>query len=79
MADNRWAARRFVYRSLEHLERVIAEAQAGRYELDYSQQPSFGFFSATYLGEIAVCVSLFDPVPGELLIRDTTPCDFRFC
>jgi predicted nucleotidyltransferase len=51
----------FVYRSLEHLERVIAEAEAGRYELDYAQQPPFGFFSATYLGEIAVCVPLFDP------------------
>ena len=51
----------FIYRSLEHVERVIAEAEAGRYELDYMQQPPFGFFSATYLGEIAVCVSLFDP------------------
>jgi predicted nucleotidyltransferase len=51
----------FVYRSLEHVERVISEAEAGRYELDYAQQPPFGFFSATYLGEIAVCVPLFDP------------------
>jgi len=51
----------FVYRSIEHLERVIAEAEAGRYELDYAQQPPFGFFSVTYLGEIAVCVPLFDP------------------
>jgi predicted nucleotidyltransferase len=51
----------FVYRSLEHVERVITEAEAGRYELDYAQQPPFGFFSATYLGEIAVCVPLFDP------------------
>ena len=51
----------FIYRSLEHVERVIAEAEAGRYELDYAQQPPFGFFSATYLGEIAVCVPLFDP------------------
>jgi hypothetical protein len=51
----------FVYRSLEHLERVLAEAEAGRYELHYAQQPPFGFFSATYLGEIAVCVPLFDP------------------
>jgi predicted nucleotidyltransferase len=51
----------FLYRSLEHLERVIAEAEAGRYELHYLQQPPFGFFSATYLGEIAVCVPLFDP------------------
>lgn len=50
----------FVYRSLEHLERVIAEAEAGRYELDYAQQPPFGFFSGTYLGEVAVCIPLVD-------------------
>ena len=51
----------FIYRNLEHVERVIAEAEAGRYELHYLQQPPFGFFSGTYLGEIAVCVPLFDP------------------
>ena len=51
----------FLYRSLEHVERVIAEAQAGRYEVHYLQQPPFGFFSATYLGEITVCIPLFDP------------------
>ncbi len=51
----------FIYRSLEHVERVIADAEAGRHELDYAQQPPFGFFSATYLGEIAVCIPLVDP------------------
>jgi len=51
----------FVYRSLEHIERVISEAEAGRYEQHYAQQPPFGFFSGAYLGEIAVCVPLFDP------------------
>src|SRR5262249_37732382 len=51
----------FLYRSLEHLERVIAEAEAGRYELHYAQQPPFGFFSVAYLGEVAVCIPLFDP------------------
>ena len=50
----------FLYRSLDHLERVVADAEAGRYEVHYLQQPPFGFFSATYLGEIAVCVPLFD-------------------
>jgi hypothetical protein len=50
-----------VYRSLEHLERVITDAEAGRYEVHYAQQPPFGFFSATYLGEVATCVPLFDP------------------
>jgi predicted nucleotidyltransferase len=51
----------FVYRSLEHLERVIAEAEAGQYELHYAQQPPFGFFSGAYLGEIAICMPLLDP------------------
>lgn len=51
----------FLYRSLEHMERVIAEAEAGRYEQHYAQQPPFGFFSGAYLGEVAVCVPLFDP------------------
>ena len=51
----------FIYRSVEHLERVIAEAEAGRYELDYAQQPPFGFFSGTYLGEVAVGIPLYDP------------------
>jgi predicted nucleotidyltransferase len=51
----------FVYRSLEHVERVISDAEAGRYEIDYAQQPPFGFFSGAYLGEIAVCIPMFDP------------------
>ena len=50
-----------LYRSVEHVERVIADTEAGRYEVHYLQQPPFGFFSATYLGEVAVCVPLFDP------------------
>ena len=51
----------FVYRNLEHLERVITDSEAGRYELHYAQQPPFGFFSATYLGEVVTCFPLFDP------------------
>ena len=51
----------FIYRNLEQVERVIGEAEAGKYEVHYLQQPPFGFFSGTYLGEIAVCIPLFDP------------------
>jgi predicted nucleotidyltransferase len=50
-----------LYRSLEHLERVIEDCHQGRYEIDHAQQPPFGFFSATYLGEIAICLPLSDP------------------
>jgi hypothetical protein len=49
-----------LYRSLEHVERVLADAAVGRYELHHGQQPPFGFFSATYLGELAACVPLLD-------------------
>lgn len=51
----------FLYRSLDHLERVIADAEAGRYELHHAQQPPFGYFSGTYLGDVSVCIPLFDP------------------
>jgi predicted nucleotidyltransferase len=51
----------FLYRSLERWEQVMAEAETGRYELCFGQQPAFGFFSATYLGEMDICVPLFDP------------------
>jgi predicted nucleotidyltransferase len=50
----------FIYRSLEDLERVLAEAEAGRYEF-YSALPPFGFFGPVYLGEVAVGVPLSDP------------------
>jgi predicted nucleotidyltransferase len=50
-----------LYRSVEHLERAIADADAGRWELHFGQQAPFGFFSATYLGELVVCLPLADP------------------
>jgi predicted nucleotidyltransferase len=64
----------FVYRDLEHLERVIAEAEAGRYE-HYLQLPPFGFFSGTYLGEVAVCIPLFDP-EGRLEVLKRRVADY---
>lgn len=51
----------FLYRSLDQLERVIADANAGKFELHYGQLPPFGYLSATQLGDLAICVPLFDP------------------
>lgn len=50
-----------IYRSLEHLDRVISDAEQGKHELHFGQQPPFGYFSATYLGELSIAVILFDP------------------
>src|SRR6516164_4292613 len=50
-----------LYRSLEQLERAISDGEAGRHEIHAAQQPPFGFFSPTLLGELAVCLPLHDP------------------
>ena len=50
-----------LYRSLEHEDRVIDDAKRGRYESHYEQQPPFGFFGPTYLGELQIAVPLLDP------------------
>lgn len=51
----------FIYRNLEQVERTIQEAAAGEWQHDYSQQPTFGFYSVIYLAETRVCVPLYDP------------------
>ncbi|MFT3729548.1 MAG: DUF4037 domain-containing protein [Terricaulis sp.] len=54
-----------LYRALDRVEATLADAQAGRYEIDHLQQPPFGFFGPTVLGEVAICQQLHDP-HGEI-------------
>jgi predicted nucleotidyltransferase len=51
----------FLYKNLDQLERVIADARGGRHEHDYHQQPPFGYYSDTFLSELQTCVPLYDP------------------
>lgn len=51
----------FLYRNVNHVQRVIADAQQGRVELHFAQQPPFGFYSVIYLAETHVAVPLHDP------------------
>lgn len=51
----------FLYRSLEHVERTIAEAHQGILQHDFDQQPAYGFYSVMYLAETHICMPLFDP------------------
>jgi predicted GNAT family N-acyltransferase len=53
-----------LYRSIERVEQEIAAAQAGRHEIHFAQQPPFGFWSGTLLGESACALPLHDPA-GE--------------
>lgn len=50
-----------LYRQVEMVEFTLGEAQAGRFELDFGQQPPFGFFGQTLLGEVAIAQTLYDP------------------
>jgi predicted nucleotidyltransferase len=50
-----------LYRSLDDIERTLADALAGRFSIDTDQQPPFGFFGPTLLGEVAIAQPLTDP------------------
>ncbi len=50
-----------LYRSIDRVEAEIAEAHAGRHTIHFAQQPPFGFWSGTLLGECASALPLHDP------------------
>jgi predicted nucleotidyltransferase len=51
----------FLYRNIDQVQKTITDACNGVMELDYNQQPAYGFFSVIYLAETNVCVPLYDP------------------
>lgn len=51
----------FLYRSTALIDQVLADAAAGQFTIDHEQQPPFGFFSPTVLGEVAIAAPLHDP------------------
>jgi hypothetical protein len=51
----------FLYRELDQLERILADALQGEWTHSYDQQPPFGFRSVTTLGEIHICKPQYDP------------------
>lgn len=50
-----------LYRNVDQVHRVLADARAGRFEIDTDQQPPYGFFGPTLLGEVAIARPLHDP------------------
>lgn len=51
----------FLYRNLDQLEQIVADARRGEWTHSYDQHPPFGFRSVTTLGEIHCCRPLYDP------------------
>ena len=50
-----------LYRECGHVARAIATVQTGFIDIDYLQQPPYGFVSIAYLAETSICVPLADP------------------
>ncbi len=50
----------FLYRDLTHVANVIAAAQGGQVEMVYQPGHPHGFVSSIYMGEVALCRSLWD-------------------
>ena len=51
-----------LYKNLEQISSTIQKAKNGEWENDFEQQPPYGFSSIIYLGEIYVCIPLYDPI-----------------
>jgi predicted nucleotidyltransferase len=51
----------WLYRNLDQVQRVLAEAHQGRFSWDFRQQPPYGYFSVTYLADIQHNKVLYDP------------------
>ena len=62
-----------IYRSLEHVHRVLDDAAGGQVAWDFHQQPPFGFHNVIYFAETADCRPLWDPdaalVPLKAAVR----------
>jgi hypothetical protein len=50
-----------LYRNLDQVRRVLNDCRAGRVESHFEQQPPFGYFSWTFLGDLRECRVLYDP------------------
>lgn len=51
----------WLYRNIDQMDRVLADAERGLFSWDFRQQPPFGFFSVTYLADLHDNIILYDP------------------
>ena len=51
----------WLYRNIDQMNRVLADAERGSFSWDFRQQPPFGFFSVTYLADLHDNITLYDP------------------
>ena len=51
----------FLYRNSDFVSRILDECANGIFEIDYLQQPPYGFYSYMYCAETQICKPLYDP------------------
>lgn len=51
----------FLYRNIDQVRSVIAQAKIGEHASDFYQQPPYGFHSVIYMAETQICIPLYDP------------------
>ena len=51
----------FLYRNLDFVSRTLDDCANGIFEIDYLQQPPYGFYSYMYCAETQICKPLHDP------------------
>lgn len=61
-----------LYRSVDRIEHTRHAASEGRYEIHFAQQPPFGFWSGTLLGECASALPLHDAGSEAARLRRLT-------
>ncbi len=57
----------FLYRSIDFVSRILDDCTRGIFEVDYLQQPPYGFYSYMYCAETQICRPLYDP--NDILSR----------
>ncbi len=51
----------FLYRDSDFVARTLDNCNKGVFEVDYLQQPPYGFYSYMYCAETQICLPLYDP------------------
>jgi hypothetical protein len=51
----------FLYRDSDFVARTLDNCNNGIFEIDYLQQPPYGFYSYMYCAETQICQPLYDP------------------
>jgi predicted nucleotidyltransferase len=62
----------WLYRNLDQVNKVVANAKQGHFSWDFRQQPPYGFFSVMYLADLQHNIPLYDPKGIFIRLKEET-------